>query len=283
MSASPLNITELDSALKDTANQLREAQRTSNRSFNVARRSVSQIQTRLMHTPRILTGTNNLVAASSSNPRDTKVHSRTPRPSATSKVKQKNVAPSKVKQKVSIRRKTPPRDSRQSLTRNDSSESEDDSIFYASSGLTPPSAKDRRALEKTYKEMDSVSPGLGDDSEQSISRSKTPANTPQAASNMVLVRSNIYDGHSSSSSGSAQPATSKKKPTPSKKKPLCTKNCPSCGKKIAVACRKCPHCGASALKQDARSKLLRKRRQEQSAKESKKRTKKTTVTDEAHV
>ena len=41
-----------------------------------------------------------------------------------------------------------------------------------------------------------------------------------------------------------------------------TKDCPNCGAKIATACRKCPHCGGSALKQDERSKRERKRRRE---------------------
>ena len=244
MSTHPLTISELDLALKQTTNELRTAQRTSNGAYNAAKRSISRIQSLLANTQGNLLDTNNLGAAAS-------------------KINNKHMAPANVNSKINVLRFAAS-SNENPITQTDSSESDGCSIFYEHSGLTPPDAN-------------------------KINEIKTPSNTPNDVEELVLVSSNIkYDHVSSSSSAfqgqkaNNQPSSTKKTSAPAKKTSP-TKNCPSCGKKIAVACRKCPHCGASALKQDKRSKLLRKRRQEQSAKESKKSRKNTTITNKANI
>lgn len=194
MSAAPKNAKpEVEQALKHTANELREAQKASNKAFNLARRGVLQLQSKLSQTS------------------DQTFRKPAAQPAATAK--------------------------RKANTNNifTDSDSDDDSIFYAKTGMTPP--PQQVSFEQTFKSMDAVSPGLSD----GLNEENEVAHTPNAGQgeDMVLVQ--------------AQKKSTKKSPS---------KKCPSCGAEIPTACRKCPHCGAPALRQDIRSKRERKRRRE---------------------
>ena len=259
--------------LKQTAKELREAQKASNRAFNAARRGVSQLQTKILSTPdvgsrprfRVPTGASGgAAAAKKPTPRKPqKTHFATPRPRANAlsvkpaKPKPKVKAVSKLDANPKPKLKPKPKPKVKVVSKLDadpkpkhvdtcSGSSGDDgsSIFFESTGMTPPNTPPKPAspsaseFEDTFKAMDEASPSLCEDR----ARSKTPANTPVVAG-----------ASSSTVNGAAAAAAKKKSPT---------KACPSCGAEIPTACRRCPHCGASALKQDQRSIRERKRRLE---------------------
>jgi len=292
----------LKQALKMTAKDLQEAQKASNRAFNSARRSVSKIQTSLSQTPGHVFDKPDtpsmLGAAASANvimdtPKPTtgaaankRKRNNPPKPTRKAMYKGSIVAPagSKQREKKSVPK---PKDNVSGAAAKEtkkqvaieSSESSDDgsAIFWASTGMTPPSAQDKTAMEKTFNDMDAVSPGLSDGLEDGEESTKTPTNTPtgkgETDDDLALAQSSVKRKRKILPSPSAA--------APAAKRPSPTKECPSCGEKIACACRKCPHCGASALKQDYRSKRERKRRQERLACEDSKRAKKTyKVTDQ---
>ena len=263
--------------LKQTAKELREAQKASNRAFNAARRGVSQLQTKILSTPdvgsrprfRMPTGASGgAAAAKKPTPRKPKkTHFATPRPRANAlsvkpaKPKPKVKAVSKLDANPKPKLKPKPKPKVKVVSKLDadpkpkhvdtcSGSSGDDgsSIFFESTGMTPPNTPPNTppkpasppasTFEDTFKAMDEASPSLREER----ARSKTPANTPVVAG-----------ASSSTVNGAAAAAAKKKSPT---------KACPSCGAEIPTACRRCPHCGASALKQDQRSIRERKRRLE---------------------
>ena len=241
-----LTKTNIDNALKTTTKELRQAQRYCNHAFNVARSKVTKLHEQFASTPR---STFALSEQNAATPVKTRVKSTqvkrtsmnepqtfigTPTPMAASEEAVKNIAP-----------------------------------VYS----------------------DDASPADRDDLKEDVVRPKTPANTPVQTKVVKDEDDNFVLVHSSAN---------KKPPVPPKKKPpvpqtdgdtykrpkkrnakrkfpvtpntavdtsKCrkkknTKDCPNCGAKIATACRKCPHCGGSALKQDERSKRERKRRRE---------------------
>lgn len=303
---SSLTTPALKQALKMTAKDLQEAQKASNRAFNSARRSVSTIQTSLSQTPghvfdkpdtpsmsgsaasaNVIMDTPKPTAGAAANQRK---RNNPPKPTRKAVYKGSVVAPSGSKQwkKKSVPK---PKDKVSGAASKEtkkqvaieSSESSDDgsAIFWASTGMTPPSAQEKAAMEKTFNDMDAVSPGLSDGLEDGEESTKTPTNTPagkgETDDDLALAQSSVKRKRKIIPSPSAEASA----PAPAAKRPSPTKECPSCGAKIACACRKCPHCGASALKQDSRSKRERKRRQERLACDDSKRTKKTyKVTDQ---
>lgn len=283
---------DIDNALRSTTKELRQAQKYSNNAFNLARRKVSEIQKQIASTPDQTFAVPAAPAAASgklrgkSRPTSKQAKRRpekkkkpmqdTPAPKAAAasapKPKAKSKAPSSPNYYVNP----------DSEISGSSADEEECKIFYASTGMTPEVKKN---MDKTFKAMDEVSPGLSDGLDDE-GPSKTPVNTPAQTKatddddDFVLVQSSAkrksklpprIDGAAAkrrkkspgakrkttvSAAASGTPAAASG--TPRKK----TKDCPSCGAKIAVACRKCSHCGASALKQDARSKRERQRRRE---------------------
>lgn len=290
------NKKDIDNALRSTTKELRQAQKYSNNAFNLARRKVVEIQKQIASTPDQTFAVPAAPAAASGKSRPTSKQAKrrtdkkkkpmqdtpAPKAAAASAPAPKAAAASAPKPKAKTKTPSSPNFyvNPDSDISGSSSDEEERKIFYASTGMTPEVKKN---MDKTFKAMDEVSPGLSDGLDDE-GPSKTPVNTPAQTKatddDFVLVQSSAkrksklpprIDGASAKRhkkspgakrkttvppAASGNPAAASG--TPHKK----TKDCPSCGAKIAVACRKCPHCGASALKQDPRSKRERQRRRE---------------------
>ena len=252
-----LTKTNIDNALKTTTKELRQAQRYCNHAFNVARSKVTKLHEQFASTPRSTFAVSEQKEQKAATPVKTRVKS--------TQVKRTSM--------------------------------NEPQTFIGTP--TPMAASEEAVKNIAPVHSDDASPADSDDLKEDVVRPKTPANTPVQTKVVKDEDENFVLVHSSAKK-KPPVAPMKKPPVPQKKKPPVpqtegdtykrpkkrnakrkfpvtpntavdtskrrkkknTKDCPNCGAKIATACRKCPHCGGSALKQDERSKRERKRRRE---------------------
>ena len=257
-----LTKTNIDNALKTTTKELRQAQRYCNHAFNVARSKVTKLHEQFASTPR---STFALSEQNAATPVKTRVKSTqvkrtsmnepqtfigTPTPMAASEEAVKNIAPvysddaspadrDDLKEDV-VRPKTPANTPVQTKVVKD----EDDNfvLVHSSANKKPPVPPKKKPP---------------------VPPKKKPPVPPKKKPPVPQTDGDTYKRPKKRNAKRKFPVTPNTAVDTSKcRKKKNTKDCPNCGAKIATACRKCPHCGGSALKQDERSKRERKRRRE---------------------